>query len=168
MRRLSIIAAAVLLSTSAFAQDKAADKATQKFLTEAIQGNFAEAKMGDLAQKNGQSQEVKSFGQMLVTDHNAANRKAMEVAKSIGMNPPAEPTAKQKADFEKMAKHSGAEFDRMFSQHMVKDHKKDISAYQKAAKKQDAAGKYAQETLPVLQKHLEASQNLQKQKSSAR
>ena len=92
----------------------------------------------------------------------------MEVAKSIGMNPPAEPNAKQKADFDKMAKHSGAEFDRMFSQHLVKDHKKDISAYQKAAKKQDAAGKYAQETLPVLQKHLEASQNLQKQKTSAR
>ena len=55
MRRLSIIAAAVLLSTSAFAQDKAADKATQKFLTEAIQGNFAESKMGACAEERPES-----------------------------------------------------------------------------------------------------------------
>jgi putative membrane protein len=164
MTRVSIIAAMVLLSTGAFAQDKAA----QKFLTEAIQGNFAEAQMGELAQKNGQSQEVKSYGQMLVTDHNAANRKAMEAAKSIGMNPPAGPNAKQKADFDKMSKMTGAHFDRMFGQHMVKDHKKDISAYNKASKKQDEAGKYAQDTLPTLQKHLEGAQNLQKQKTSAR
>src|SRR5262249_40174411 len=133
MMRLVTIAAAILISTSAFAQDKA----TQKFLTEAIQGNLAEVKMGDLAQQNGNSEGVKSFGQMLVTDHNAANQKAMEVAKSMGMNPPTERNASQKADFEKMSKMTGARFDKMFSQHMVKDHKKDISAYQKASKRQD-------------------------------
>jgi putative membrane protein len=47
-----------LLTSAGFAQDKAA----QKFLTEAIQGNFAETQMGELAQKNGQSEETKSYG----------------------------------------------------------------------------------------------------------
>jgi putative membrane protein len=162
MTRIIVIAAAVLLSSSALAQDKAA----QKFLSEAIQGNFAEAQMGELAQKNGQSQEVKSYGQMLVTEHNAANQKAAEVATSIGMTLPAGPSAKQKADFDKMSKMTGAQFDRMFGQHMVKDHKKGIAAYKKASKKQDSIGKYAQDTLPTLQKHLEGAQNLQKQKTS--
>jgi putative membrane protein len=164
MTRLVTIAAAILISTSAFAQDKA----TQKFLTEAIQGNLAEVKMGELAQKNGQSEGVKSFGQMLVTDHGAANQKAMEVARSMGLNPPAEPNAKQKAEFEKMSTMTGAQFDKMFGQYMVKDHKKDISAYQKASKRRDDAGKYAQDTLPTLQKHLRAAQDLQKQKTSGR
>ena len=165
MTRLSMIAAAILMiSTAAFAQDRA----ERKFITEAIQGNLAEVQLGELAQKNAESQEVKSFGQMLVTDHNAAKEKATEVAKSLGVPPPDEPSTKQKADFEKMSKISGTKFDRMFGQHMVKDHKKDISAYQKAAKKQDATGKYAQETLPTLRKHLEAAQNLQKPKTSTR
>ena len=69
MTRLSMIAAAILMiSTAAFAQDRA----ERKFITEAIQGNLAEVQLGELAQKNAESQEVKSFGQMLVTDHNAA------------------------------------------------------------------------------------------------
>ena len=48
-----------------------------------------------------------------------------------------------------MAKLNGAAFDKAFAEHMVKDHKKDIAAYQKASRKQDAAGRYAQSTLPT-------------------
>jgi putative membrane protein len=38
---------------------------------ECVEGNYAEVSMGDLAQKNGQSDGVKSFGKMLSTDHAA-------------------------------------------------------------------------------------------------
>jgi putative membrane protein len=48
-----------------------------------------------------------------------------------------------------MAKLNGAAFDKAFAEHMVKDHKKDIAAYQKASRKQDAAGQYALSTLPT-------------------
>jgi predicted outer membrane protein len=51
----------------------AKDKPSEAFLQKAIEGNFAEVSMGDLAQKNGQSAGVKSFGKMLSTDHAAAN-----------------------------------------------------------------------------------------------
>jgi putative membrane protein len=154
-------AAFLLITNTVLAQDRAA----QKFLTEAIQGNFAEVQMGELAQKNGQSQDVKSFGKTLVTDHSAANQKATEAAKALGVAPPAGPSEKQKADYDKMAKLSGTAFDKMFAKHMVQDHRKDIRQYQNAAKKQDAAGQYAQNSLPVLQKHLEAAEALTKQKT---
>lgn len=140
----------------------AADKASQTFLTKAIEGNLAEVQMGELAQKNGQSAEVKSYGQMLQTDHSAANQKAMEAAKALGVNAPAEPNAKQKSEYDRMSKMSGPAFDKAFAQHMIADHKKDISEYQAEAKKQDAAGKYAMDSLPTLQKHLEKAQSLQK------
>jgi putative membrane protein len=160
MRKVGIATAAfVLLATSAFAQDKSA---SQKFLTEAIQGNYAEVEMGKLAQKNGQSQQVKSFGQMLATDHGSANEKAMQAAKSMGLTYPNGPNAQQKSDHDKMAKMTGAQFDKEFAQHMVKDHQKDIAEYEKESKMQDAAGKYAQETLPTLKKHLETAQNIEK------
>ncbi len=46
---------------------------------------------------------------------------------------------------------------------MVKDHQEDIKEFQKESSKNDAAGKLAKETLPTLQKHLEAAQSLEKQ-----
>ena len=169
MRAISIlfagIVAAALASGSAFAQ------ADQKFIKEAIEGNLAEVQMGQLAQKNGASQGVKDFGQMLATDHSQANTKATSVASSLKVTPPAEPNAKQKKEYDKMSKLNGAAFDRAFATHMVADHKKDIAAFKKASKSKNAtvAG-FASETLPTLQKHLETAQSLQKGagKSAAR
>jgi putative membrane protein len=154
----------VMTTGSAFAQDSA----VKKFLTEAIQGNYAEVQMGELAQKNAQSEDTKVYGQMLATDHNDANKKATDAAKSLNINAPAGPSAKQKAAYDKMAKMNAAAFDKMFAQHMVADHKKDIAKYKAASKKQDAAGQYAQGALPTLQKHLEEAEKLAKQKTSGR
>jgi putative membrane protein len=58
---------------------------------------------------------------------------------------------------------SGSDFDKSFAQHMVHDHKKDIAEYKKESKGKDAAGEYAQQTLPTLEKHLDEAQKLQRQ-----
>jgi putative membrane protein len=160
MSRLSAVSACLILTaTAALAQSSA----TKKFLTQAIEGNYAEVQMGELAQKNGQSDSVKSFGKMLIDDHGQANQKAIDTAKSMNVNAPSGPTAKQKADYDKMARMTGPSFDKSFAQHMVKDHKKDIAEYKKEAKSRDAAGEYAQQTLPTLEKHLDEAQKLQRQ-----
>jgi putative membrane protein len=138
----------------------AKDKPSEAFLKKAIEGNFAEVSMGDLAQKNGQSDAVKSFGKMLSTDHAAANQKAMDAAKGMGMDAPSEQNAKQKADYDKMSKMSGANFDKMFAKHMVADHQKDIAEYKKASKTKDAAGEYASGEIDTLQKHLDTAKSL--------
>jgi putative membrane protein len=138
----------------------AKDKPSETFLKKAIEGNFAEVSMGDLAQKNGQSDDVKSYGKMLSTDHSAANQKAMDAAKGLGMNPPTGPNAKQKADYDKMSKMSGTAFDKMFATHMVADHQKDIAEYKKATKNKDAAGEYAAGQIDTLHKHLDTAKSL--------
>lgn len=150
------LSVAILLASPCFAQDRA----SQKFLKEAIEGNFAGVQMGQLAQKQGSSDGVRSFGQMLDKDHSDANNKATAAANSVGMTPPTEPNKRQKADYDRMSKLSGAQFDKAFAMHMVSDHKKDIKEYEKAAKKKDAAGSYATETLPTLRKHLDTAQSL--------
>src|SRR6266480_2006888 len=101
--------------------------------------------MGQLAEKNGKSDGVRSFGQMLQKDHSEANQKATAAANQMGMSPPSEPNSKQKAMYEKMSKLSGDKFDRAFAKDIVADHKKDIKEYEKEAKKDDAAGAYAKE-----------------------
>src|SRR5215210_7029983 len=141
----------------------------QAFVTKAIQGNLAEAALGQLAQQKGASDGVRSFGQQLVADHTAANQRATAVASQMGVTPPTEPNKKQKAMYGKIAKLTGDAFDRQFVKHMVDDHKKDVADYQKAAKKaNDPAAGYASETLPTLQQHLQTAQSLAKSGGKSR
>lgn len=146
----------------------AADNASQAFLKKAIEGNLAEIEMGKLAQQKGQNDSVKQYGQMLSEDHSAANQKALDAAKSMGVSPPDGPNAKQKADYDQMAKMAGDRFDRDFAKHMVADHEKDIAEYKKEAKQADAAGDYAKGQIDTLQKHLDAAKSLRSVKSSSR
>ena len=160
MSRIFVSLGTATLMAISIATASAKDKPSETFLKKAIEGNFAEVSMGDLAQKNGQSDEVRSYGKMLSIDHAAANQKAMDAAKGLGVNPPTGPNAKQKADFDKMSKMSGTDFDKMFAKHMVADHQKDIAEYKKAEKHKDAGGEYAAGQIDTLQKHLEAAKSL--------
>ena len=164
MSRIFLSLGTAALLAIAIANASAKDKPSETFLKKAIEGNFAEVSMGDLAQKNGQSEDVKSYGKMLSTDHAAANQKAMDAAKGMGMNPPTGPNAKQKADYDKMSKMSGTAFDKMFATHMVADHRKDIAEYKKATKNKDAAGEYAAGQIDTLQKHLDTAKSLKPDK----
>jgi putative membrane protein len=155
---LSLGAAAIIALSIAAASAK--DKPSEAFLKKAIEGNFAEISMGDLAQKNGQSDGVKSFGKMLSSDHAAANQKAIEAANGMSMTPPTGPNAKQKADYNRMSKMSGPDFDKTFATHMIADHQKDIGEYRKGSKLEDSAGEYASGQIETLQKHLDTAKSL--------
>lgn len=139
-----------------------ASKADQAFLKEGMQGDMAEVQMGELAQQKGESDSVKTFGETLVTDHGDHLKKLQAMAQQMNVAAPAAPTAKQKADRDKLSKLSGARFDREFARHMVTDHKKDIAKYQAEARKTGPLAELAKETVPVLQKHLKMAQELDK------
>jgi putative membrane protein len=164
MKSTSLAMVGLLLPTITFA----AENPSNSFLKKAIEGNYAEIQMGQLAQQKGQSDSVKKFGQMLSDDHSAANQKATAAAQSIGVAPPSGPNAKQKADYEKMSKLTGDQFDREFATHMVADHQKDIADYKKEAKRSDAAADYAKAQIDVLQKHLDTAKALKPSKTSSR
>jgi putative membrane protein len=164
MKTTALAVIALFVGSAAFA----AEKPSEAFLKKAIEGNYAEVQMGQLAQKNGQSDGVRQFGQMLSTDHSAANQKALDAAKSMGVTPPDGPNAKQKADYDKMSKMTGAQFDRAFATHMVADHQKDIAEYRKESKQADAAGDYAKGQIDTLQKHLDTAKSLKSNKTSSR
>jgi putative membrane protein len=154
--KVSVAILIILLGSSAHA----AEKPNAAFLKKAIEGNFAEIEMGKLAQEKGQAGSVKQYGQMLSTDHSAANEKALDAAKSMGVTSPDGPNAKQKADYDKLSKESGSRFDTTFAKHMVVDHQKDIAEYKKASKQNDPAGSYAKAQIGILQKHLDAAKSL--------
>ena len=162
MKSRYLIMSVVLILAGSSTQALA--KADTAFLTEAIQINLAEISVGDLAQKNGGSDDVKSFGKMLVDDHTASNTKATSLAQANGVTPPTEPKAADKQKHDELAKLSGADFDREFAKAMVKGHEEAISKFEAASKGDDDIAKFAQETLPTLQKHLKTAQTLESSK----
>jgi putative membrane protein len=162
MKSRYLIMSVVLILAGSSTQALA--KADTAFLTEAIQINLAEISVGDLAQKNGGSDDVKSFGKMLVDDHTASNTKATSLAQANGVTPPTEPKAADKQKHDELAKLSGADFDREFAKGMVKGHEEAISKFEAASKGDDDIAKFAQETLPTLQKHLKTAQTLESSK----
>jgi len=167
------LAAMMLAATNVHAQTsngtaRTANAADQAFLNEAIQGDLAEVNMGKLAQEKGQSEAAKQFGQMLEQDHGQHLQKAKDSAQQMGVTPPTEPNPKQKKMYDQLSKMSGAQFDKEFAQHMIKDHKEDIGKYEKEAKSKGPLAQFAQETIPTLQKHLQTAERLAEQKSSQR
>jgi len=160
---LAIALAGALAAGAVMAQTKQASKQSQKFIKEAIRGDIAEIDVGKLAQEKGQNDAVKQYGAMLVKDHGAHKAKAEEVASELGVKLPTGSGMGSKATYAKLKILSGSTFDRSFAKAMVKDHQEDIKEFQKESSQNDAAGKLARETLPTLQKHLEAAQSLEKQ-----
>lgn len=150
------------------AQTGKLNTADQRFMTEAIQGDRSEIKMGELAQQRGQSDAAKQFGRMLQQDHSQHLDKAKTLAQQSGMVPPSEPDAMQKAMYDRLSKLSGSQFDRQFAQAMVSDHKEDLTKYKKEARSKGPVGDFAQQTIPTLEKHLKTAEDLARHRSSRR
>lgn len=127
----------------------------RKFVMDAAKGGMLEVEAGRLASQNGSSDAVKQLGERLVQEHTKANEELKALADSKGITLPQEMDAKHKATLTKMSSLSGAAFDREFIKEMQKDHKKDISMFQKQADKgKDADLKaFAAKTLPTLREH---------------
>ncbi|CCD94297.1 conserved exported hypothetical protein [Bradyrhizobium sp. ORS 375] len=160
---LSACAVTLLVVGSAAAAPKGQSPAKdQHFMTEAIQGDLSEVNMGKLAQQKGQSDQVKQFGQALQQDHGEHLQKAQQLASQNGMQAPSQPSKKQLAVYNKLEGLSGDRFDRAFAQAMVRDHQEDIKKYQKEASANSPLSDFAQQTVPVLQKHLDMAKSLSK------
>jgi putative membrane protein len=145
---------------TALSADKEASAQTAEVLGKLHHSNQMEIAAGKLAEEKGQSKDVKAFGKTLVTDHTAADKKVMALAKEEKIDLPA--AAPMPADMDKMKTMSGAEFDKMFAVHMLDDHKKDI-AEAKSARDTTADPKLKTlltATIPVLEKHRDIAQKL--------
>lgn len=151
-------------SLPALAQDPSSHVkgSDEKFMKQAIQDNYAEIQLGKLAEQTSQNPEVKTFGQMLATDHETANTEAIKTADQLGIKAPAGPNPKQQRQYQRLQKESGAAFDRDFARLLVKAHKQAIHKYSRHAEGDNAVARYANQQLPVLKKHEQRAESLEK------
>jgi putative membrane protein len=133
---------------------------TQRFIKEAAMGGQMEVQMGQLAEQRAQNPEVKNLGATLVRDHTQANQKLQQLAQQKGITLDQGSEQKHQKHLDALQSKSGAEFDKAFVTHAIKDHKKDIAKFEKCQKEeQDSALKaFIDETLPTLRNHLQLAQ----------
>jgi putative membrane protein len=146
---------------SAFAQDQAKkDHPAQLFMKEAAQGGLAEVTLGQMAADKGQNEAVKDFGERMVKDHGQANTELKNLAKAEGVTLPTEMSSEAKERQQRLQKLSGAEFDKAYMQEMLKDHKKDIEAFEQQANTgmDPDVKNWAVKTLPTLREHFQLGQ----------
>jgi putative membrane protein len=175
-QKIGIIAAGalgalLLTSVPLWAQDSSQhlDTGSQKMLSsadttfamKAAQGGMAEVKLGQLASEKASSPDVKAFGQKMVDDHTKLNDQMKQVASAQNMTLPTDLDAKDQAEYDKLSKLSGADFDKAYMKGMVKDHTTDIKEFQKEANsgKDPQLKQLASTALPILQSHLQMAKD---------
>lgn len=172
---LAAVCCLSLLSMPALGQKQKEKKAAgapmsdQQFVDFAAQTDMVEANLGQLAATTATEPSIKDYAQMLVTDHTADYQQLSNVAKQANLTLPtaidAEHNKTMIGPFQKL---KGAAFDHKYAADMVAGHTKAIEIYKKEAEdaQNDALKSYAQETLTVLQKHLDSAKDLEKKKAA--
>jgi putative membrane protein len=150
--------------TSPVSAETQAAMTDQAFVKEAARGGLAEVKLGKLAEDNGSSEAVKTFGTRMVAEHTKAGDQLKDAAAQEHITLPVDLSAKDQALYDRLSKLSGADFDKAYAQDMVKDHQQDLRDFQREANNgNDAVIKaFAAETVPMIQQHLDQAKEMLK------
>jgi putative membrane protein len=151
-----------LFCVAAFGQAGAAAGSDQSFVDFAAQTDMLEAHLGQMAQDQAAKQDVKTYAQMLNTDHTSDYNALTTAATKAGDSVPKGIDAAGNKVIARFEKLKGASFDRTFLREMVAGHTKAIARYKEEIDKgQNADVKaYAQQALPTLEKHLNDAKDL--------
>lgn len=174
-RVLATICCVALCSVPVLAQHKAkhgtmktamkAAMTDQQFVNFAAQTDMVEANLGQLAQNNAATQPIKDYAQTLVTDHTNDYNQLYAAAHQANLDVPnAIDAENNKAMIDPFEKLTGKAFDRRYVRDMVAGHTKAIAVYKKeVAEAQNPSLKtYAEQALPILEKHLDGAKDLEK------
>ena len=144
-------------------------RAEHKFLEKAAEHNLAEIHAGKLAAVQASSREVKNFAKQMAQEHARAYEDVVELAQAKRVSLPGQPDRSQKQHAEKIRKLGGPAFDREYMSATLKDHGKDVKAFQKmsrSAKDPDVKA-FALKTLPALESQLNMARELQSKTKNA-
>lgn len=173
---LTIAAAALLISTSAFAQSVGEktgvnstlgiSPTTADFVKEAAMSDMTEIAAAKLGEERGNAQE-KTFATQMISDHTKTSEelKAMAPPDARAAIPTALDSSAQ-TKIEKLKEAKPDDFSSDFDSMQVSAHKDAVSLFERYAKGGDdpKLKDWAGKTLPALQHHLEMAQNLGKTK----
>ncbi|MCE7060238.1 DUF4142 domain-containing protein [Dyadobacter sp. CY343] len=146
-------------------------EADRTFVINAADGGMFEVRSGELAVAKGDStrtgmvmgsdsMSIKSFGQMMITDHTKANNELKSLADKKDVDVPTALSATKQKMLDSLTAATGPAFNMLYAKMMVASHKETVALFEKqAASGQDAELKsWSTQKLPVLKHHLEMAE----------
>jgi putative membrane protein len=135
------------------------------FLVGAMQTDLMEIKSGQVAMKQGQSQSVVKFGEMLARAHSRLYAAGKKLAGQLGVPVPKTPSAVMMQKMKALAAKKGAAFDRAFAKMMVMGHEE---AIEKATNEVQAGSNKlivgtAKKDVPIYEQHLRMAEKVMKE-----
>src|SRR4029078_13348404 len=148
---ISLTGAVSAADTASTGGDSSLSEKDKTFMKKAAKAGRMEGAMGQVAEQKGQSEDVKSFGKRMVTDHSKANDELKAIASKKGV---------QLHSKEHSVKWTS---DKAYMDMMVKDHEKDLAEF-----KGEASGgsdpelkKVGDDTAKMVQGHLDLAKETQ-------
>ncbi|MBB4864770.1 putative membrane protein [Pseudomonas nitritireducens] len=157
----AIVSAALLLSGPLLAADPHSQ--AQNFVSQASAAGMAEIDAAKLALKKSQSNDVKAFAQHIIDDHTKAGEELKVIAQQQKLELADSPAMVDQAKAKVLDVRDDS-FDAAYANNQVGAHEDAVKLFTDAANNSaDTRIKaFAQQTLPVLQQHLEMAQELVK------
>lgn len=142
----------------------AVEKTDADFSVEAANGGMIEMQLAALAKTKAVNKRVKNFAEMMIEDHNKISAELKKIATAKNITLPQALSNEAKNDIERLNKKEKTEFDRTYMNMMVKDHKNDVAEFERMAKhaKDPALRDFVKQTLPILRKHLDSANAIDK------
>ncbi len=176
MKKLTLVAACVLLCSPALAQsvsekigvNSALDisPSTADFVKEAATGGLFEIRSSEIALKKGDA-ATQNFARRMISDHTKASQELKDLvqSKKIDVTIPDAPTSSQQSMLDKLDTLSGADFDKQYREDQRSAHVGAVSAFQRYAKGGDNPDikQWAEKTAPTLEHHLQLARELERQ-----
>lgn len=138
------------------------NSADSTFIMHVALGNSAEVMAGGLAATKGEDAMIQSFGQMMVTDHTAAQADLKTVGTTVGVSVKDSVDAEHTTSLQTLNGLSGREFDSTYIVNQIADHQTTVADFQtelssgNRSEVKDFANKY----LPKIQMHLEKADSI--------
>jgi putative membrane protein len=131
-----------------------------EWLKTSLSGDLFEIQGGKLALSKSKDPSVDALANRLIADHTQSYNDGAELAKSLGIEVPTEPTPSQQWQLEELGEMQGATFNHDYTELEVLDHQQDISETQDEIDmgcNPDVKAEAAKD-LPVLQMHLQLAE----------
>ncbi len=152
----------LLLSVAAVVAAQTASPADKHFLREAIEINNARIELARVAQRNTVTHDVMNSGAPMITDHSKPNEEEKRLADILGVIPPPDGSAADKAPAAKLKPLAGAGFDRAQITDVVNGHRQALTLYRNEMKTAIdlKVEQVATEGEPIIAEHLRLAEEV--------
>jgi putative membrane protein len=139
-----------------------AERTDARFVHDAALASMAEIQLARLAAERAGSDVVKAFGERMIVQDGSIADQLKAAAQKENVTLPGRLSSRDQQTYDRLAHLSGSAFDRAYAQNMVDDHQKDLTAFQTEANigKDDSFRAFADQSLPMIQEHLNQAREM--------